>query len=66
MASGQMGTELKFFFHCQLADKSGFYMIEALFNLQTKTLASTIKSTRPDMDQAFLQFFNNLISVYII
>jgi hypothetical protein len=54
MASGQMGTELKFFFHCQLADKSGFYMIEALFNLQTKTLASTIKSTRPDMDQAFL------------
>ena len=28
MASGQMGTELKFFFHCQLADKSGFYMIE--------------------------------------
>jgi hypothetical protein len=66
MASGQLGTELKFFFHCQLADKSGFYMIESLFNLQTKTLASTIKSTRPDMDQAFLQFFNNLISVYII
>lgn len=33
MASGQMGNELKFFFHCQLADKSGFFMIESLFNI---------------------------------
>lgn len=33
MASGQIGNELKFFFHCQMADKSGFFMIESLFNL---------------------------------
>ena len=31
-----------------------------------QALASTIKCTGPDMDQDFLQFFNNLISVYII
>ena len=53
MANGQMGTELKFFFHCQMADKSGFFMSEMLFNLQNKTLTCTTKSTRPDMDQSF-------------
>lgn len=53
MASGQLGTELKFFFHCQLADKSGFFMLEALFNLQTKVLSATVKSTRPDMEGTF-------------
>jgi len=53
MASGQLGTELKFFFHCQLADKSGFFMLESLFNLQTKVLSCTVKSTRPDMEGTF-------------
>ena len=33
IASGQQGIELKFFFHCQLADKSGFFLMEALVNL---------------------------------
>ena len=33
MANGQLGTELKFFFHSQMADKSGYFMVETLFNL---------------------------------
>jgi len=31
MASGQVGDELKFYFHCQLADKSGYALAEIVF-----------------------------------
>jgi hypothetical protein len=31
MAQGQMGEEIKFFFHCQFADKSGYAMAEVVF-----------------------------------
>lgn len=32
MASGQIGNELKFFFFAQMADKSGYFLIETLIN----------------------------------
>jgi len=32
MASGQIGNELKFFFFAQLADKSGYFLLETLLN----------------------------------
>jgi len=32
MASGQIGNELKFFFYCQMADKGGYFLMEALIN----------------------------------
>ena len=66
MASGQQGSELKFFLHCQLLDRSGFFMMEVNFNLQTKTLVNTIKSTKPEMDQAFEQFINSVLSKFTI
>lgn len=66
MANGQLGAELKFFFHCQLSDRSGFFMIETMFNLQTKTLNYTVKGTRPDLDQAFLAFLNGIFSNFTI
>ena len=66
MASGQLGTELKFFFHCQLADKSGYFMLETLFNLQTKVLNCTVKSTRPDMESTFQQFLAKVLQKYTI
>jgi hypothetical protein len=31
MASGQVGDEVKFYFHCQLADKSGYALAEVVF-----------------------------------
>ena len=62
MANGQLGAELKFFFHCQLHDRSGFFMIESLFNLQTKMLNFTVKGTRPDLDLQFLKFVNGVFS----
>jgi hypothetical protein len=66
MASGQMGTELKFFFHGQMADNSGFFMMEILFNLQAKSLTCTLKSTRPDMDGSFQQYLNAILTSYTI
>lgn len=32
MASGQIGSELKFFFYAQLVDKSGYFLVETLIN----------------------------------
>lgn len=54
MASGQVGNDLKFFFYAQLADKSGYFLIETLVNQQTRVLTANLKSTRPDVNQAFL------------
>jgi hypothetical protein len=38
MASGQIGNDLKFFFYAQMADKSGYFLIETLVNQQTRVL----------------------------
>lgn len=54
MASGQIGNDLKLFLYAQMADKSGYFLIETLVNQQTRTLSANLKSTRPDMNQAFL------------
>ena len=62
MAHGQLGTELKFFFHCQMGDKSGFFMIETLFNLQSRVMSYTVKSTRPDMETQFNTYFQKVFS----
>jgi hypothetical protein len=49
MASGQLGNELKLFFYAQMADKSGYFLIETVVNQQTRLLTANIKSTRPDV-----------------
>ena len=66
MANGQMGTELKFYFHSQMADKSGFFMVEMLFNLQAKSLVYTIKTTRPELDQLYATFISETFSMFTI
>ena len=66
MAHGQLGTELKFFFHCEMADRSGFFMIETLFNLHSKIMNYTVKSTRPDMENAFNTYFNKVFATLTI
>ena len=57
MASGQIGNELKFFFFAQLADKSGYFLLETLLNNQTKVLTSNLKTTRTDVGAAFMNNF---------
>jgi hypothetical protein len=49
MASGQLGNELKLFFYAQMADKSGYFLIETVVNQQTRSLTANKKSTRPDV-----------------
>ena len=66
MANGQMGTELKFYFHSQMADKSGFFMIEMLFNLQAKSLVYTIKTTRPELDKVYEAYISETFSKFTI
>ena len=61
IASGQQGSELKFFFHCQLADKSGFFLMECLVNLQVKQMSMTVKATRPELEPAFAQFLDGAL-----
>ena len=53
MASGQVGDELKFYFHCQLADKSGYAMAEIVFKQSLQTISGVIKTTRGDLAQQF-------------
>jgi hypothetical protein len=54
MASGQIGNELKFFFYAQMADKSGYFLIETLINQQSRMLTAKLKSTRPDLSNVFI------------
>jgi len=54
MASGQIGNELKFFFHAQMADKSGYFLIETLVNQQSRMMTANLKSSRPDLSSAFI------------
>lgn len=51
MASGQLGNDLKFFFYAQLADKSGYFLIETVVNQPSRTLTANLKSTRTDLNQ---------------
>ncbi len=65
MASGQIGNELKFFFFAQMADKSGYFLMETLIHQETKLLASNIKTTRTDLAQAFTNNLSNAFSLVI-
>lgn len=50
MASGQIGNELKIFFFAQMADKSGYFLVETLVNQEARMISANLKSTRPDMN----------------
>lgn len=51
MASGQVGDEIKFFFHCQLADKSAYAMAEIVFLQTLRQVRGTVKISRGDLNQ---------------
>lgn len=64
MASGQIGNDLKLFFYAQMADKSGYFLIETVVNQQSRVISANLKSTRPDMNNAFLtgNFFKGFVN----
>jgi len=62
MASGQVGDELKFYFHCQLADQSGYAMSEIVFHQSMRTISGVIKTTRGDLNNGFENIFANALA----
>jgi len=48
MAQGVQGEEIKFFFHCQFADKTGYAMAEIKFNTGHQMIGGIVKSTIPE------------------
>jgi hypothetical protein len=40
-----MGEEIKFFFHCKLAENGSYAMAEVIFALGLKHITGTIKAT---------------------
>jgi hypothetical protein len=65
MASGQVGDEVKFYFHCQLADKSGYAMSEIIFKQGLQQCMGTVKTTRGDLNDPFIFKFEQLLSDFI-
>jgi len=55
MASGQVGDELKFYFHCQMDDKSGYALAEIVFKQSMGTISGTMKTTRTDLAQKIVR-----------
>ena len=49
MASGMVGDEIKFYFHCQLADKSGYGFSEVIFKQGLMSINGVTKTTRGDL-----------------
>lgn len=64
MASGQVGDELKFYFHCQLADKSGYALAEVVFKQGLNQVTATLKTTRGDLGAKFTKKFEEGLSLF--
>jgi hypothetical protein len=64
MASGQVGDELKFYFHCQLGDKSGYALAEIVFKQSLNTVSGTLKTTRGDLGQKLIKKVEDSLSIF--
>lgn len=52
MASGLVGDEIKFYYHCQLADRSGYAFAEIVFKQGLRQITGAVKTTRGDLGAA--------------
>ena len=59
MASGLVGDEIKFYFHCQMADKSGYGFGEIIFKQGLKQVGGVVKTTRGDLGQQIRNKFES-------
>lgn len=66
MASGQVGDELKFYFHCQLADKSGYALAEIVFKQSMAQITGTLKTTRGDLGQKLVAKVEEALNVFAL
>ena len=66
MASGQVGDELKFYFHCQLADMSGYAMAEIVFKQSMRSVSGTMKTTKPEHGPALKACFERSLSGFTL
>ncbi len=66
MASGQVGDELKFYFHCQLLDKSGYAFSETIFKQSLNLVTVTLKTTRGDLAAKLVKKVEDALSVFTI
>lgn len=57
MASGLVGDEIKFYYHCQLADCSGYGFAEIVFKQSMRQITGSVKTTRGDLGAAIATKF---------
>lgn len=62
MASGQVGDELKFYFHCQLADGSGYALAEVVFKQGLQAVMGTLKTTKAEASDSVKKTFERGLS----
>ena len=65
MASGQVGDELKFYFHCQYTD-SGYAMAEVIFKIGFRSVSATIKTTRQDLVYETKEKLESVLSAFTV
>ena len=61
MASGLVGDEIKFYFHCQLADQSGYGFGEIVFRQGMRQIAGVVKTTRGDLGPQIRTKFESVL-----
>ena len=49
MASGIVGDEIKFYFHAQMEDKSGYAFGEIIFKQSMNQISGSVKTSRGDL-----------------
>ena len=64
MASGIVGDEVKFYFHCKLADESGYGFGEIVFKQSMMSVSGVVKTTRGDLNEAMKVKFEKLLSAF--
>jgi hypothetical protein len=64
MASGQVGDELKFYFHSQFAERDGYVFSELIFKQGTGYLTGTIKTTKGDQASRVTKKYESALSSF--
>ena len=66
MASGQVGDELKFYFHFKFADQTGYALAEVVFKQSMRSVLGTFKTTKIEATQEVRAKFEQALSEFTI
>lgn len=64
MASGLVGDEMKFYFHCQLLDRSGYGFAEIVFKQGLRQITGIVKTTRGDLGTSIRNKFESQLRCF--